>query len=107
MGSEGWLGPVRLLLSRLVFHLLAFTSAMHTSSSPCPPNQSNRMVRWRLARSGGTGRRDGLRSHWPKGRGGSNPLPRTTKLTQTSVTSLQVYTCLASKRYNPASCRRL
>ena len=26
---------------------------------------------------GGTGRRDGLRSHWPKGRGGSSPLDRT------------------------------
>ena len=31
---------------------------------------------WRWA--GGTGRRDGLRSHWAQARGGSNPSPSTT-----------------------------
>jgi hypothetical protein len=53
-----------------------------------PASVSEKLIKIRYARIhlrfsvgpcgvGGIGRRDGLRSHWPKGRRGSNPLPRT------------------------------
>ena len=40
-----------------------------------------------LRESGGTGRRAGLRIQWPKGRGGSTPPFRTSRLTQSLVSS--------------------